>query len=212
MVWNVLRFKFVVFSLCLVGVFGPVGLNYAQDQSQSWSIDAIMAGLRGLSHVQATFDETRHSAFLSKPLELKGTFVYKAPQTFIKETFRPFPEIVTVDENGVKIEQEKETQEGQSRTHFISANAHPLVKGLVDGAAATMSGKKELLEAQYDLELEGTEDAWTVQLIPKEKALRKKIEVMLFQGSGDLIEHVTITEADGDLTEIRLQYKNVERN
>lgn len=184
----------------------------SQAAAQEWTVDSVMEALRGLAYTEATFKEARHSTFLVKPLDLTGTFVYKAPRTFIKETYKPYPEIVTVDANGVKIEQEKQGQEGQSRTQFIAADAHPLVQGLVDSAEATMSGKKELLEARYDLEISGIEEQWTVVLVPKEKALRKKLESLTFEGSGDLIKHAEILEADGDLSIIDLDYRKVERN
>ncbi len=180
--------------------------------AQQWTIDAVMAGLRGLRNFEATFDETRYSTFLTEPIKLNGTFVYTAPQTFIKETFKPFPEIVTVDSNGVKIEQDKAMQEGQSRVQFIAADAHPLVKSLVDGAEATMSGKRELLEARYELELNGSSEQWDVKLVPRDKTLRKKIESLLFVGSGDLIDSVEIRESDGDWSVINLKYESVERN
>jgi len=180
--------------------------------AQQWTIDTVMEGLRGLRHIEATFEETRHSVFLIKPINLNGTFLYNAPQTFIKETFKPYPEIVTVDRNGVKIEQDRDSHEGQSRAQFIAADAHPLVKGLVDSAAATMSGKRELLEARYELELKGSKEAWTVKLIPREEALRKKVKSLLFEGKDDLINTVEIRESDGDWSVIYLKYKSVERN
>jgi hypothetical protein len=83
---------------------------------------------------------------------------------------------------------------------------------LVDSAEAPMSGKKELLEARYDLEISGTEEQWTVVLVPKENALRKKLESLTFEGSADLIKHAEILEADGDLSIIDLDYRKVERN
>ena len=184
----------------------------ARAGAEEWTVDAVMSALRGLKYAEATFKEVRHSSFLKKPLDLKGTFIYKAPRTFIKETFKPYPETVTVDANGVKIEQEKAAQEGQSRTQFIAADAHPLVQGLVDSAEATMSGKKELLEARYEIELNGTGERWRVILVPKEKALRKKLDSLSFEGSGDLIRHAEINEADGDRSIIDLDYLKVERN
>lgn len=206
---NVSRIKLSVFTGILVA-----GFLVANDRvdAQAWTVDAVMEGLRGLRHVEATFNETRHSTFLTTPIKLNGTFVYEAPQTFIKETFKPFPEIVTVDHNGVKIEQDKDMQEGQSRIQFIAADAHPLVQGLVDSAKATMSGKKELLEARYRLELNGSKENWSVKLVPREKALRKKIESLLFVGNGDLINSVEIRESDGDWSVINLKYESVERN
>jgi outer membrane lipoprotein-sorting protein len=203
------RLKLSVFAGILVAGF--LAANEHVD-AQSWTVDTVMEGLRGLRHFEATFDETRHSTFLKTPIKLNGTFVYTAPQTFIKETFKPFPEIVTVDHNGVKIEQEKEMQEGQSRVQFIAADAHPLVKGLVDSAEATMSGNKDLLEARYELELIGSREGWTVKLVPREKALRKKIESLLFTGNDDLIDSVEIRESDGDWSVINLKYESVERN
>ena len=180
--------------------------------AQDWTVDSVMEGLRGLQYVEATFVETRHSVFLTQKLELNGTFVFTAPQTFIKETFEPYPERVQVDSNGVRIDQERSEQESQSRTQFIAADAHPLVKGLVDSAEATMSGNKELLEARYELDLTGTEKDWSVELIPKEQALRDKIESIVFLGSGDLIQRAEIKEADGDWSVILLTYEKVERN
>lgn len=183
-----------------------------QAGAQEWTVDAVMSALRGLKYAEATFTEIRHSSFLKKPLDLNGTFVYEAPRTFVKKTFKPYPETVTVDANGVKIEQEKSEQEGQSRTQFIAADAHPLVQGLVDSAEATMSGKRELLEARYDLEISGTEETWTVTLVPKEEALRKKLDSLSFEGNGDLIKHAEINETDGDRSIIDLEYLKVERN
>lgn len=198
----------MVLAVCLAALLA--GGNRAE--AQEWTVDSVMEALRGLRYAEATFRETRHSTFLVKPLDLKGTFVYKAPRTFIKETFKPYPEIVTVDANGVKIEQEKGAQEGQSRTQFIAADAHPLVKGLVDSAEATMSGKKELLEARYDLEISGTEQRWTVKLVPKDKSLRKKLDSLFFEGSEDLIDRVEIRETDGDWSVIDLEFLKVERH
>jgi hypothetical protein len=174
-------------------------------------VDAVMESLRGLKYAKATFKETRHSTFLVEPLELTGTFVYRAPRTFVKETYKPYPEIVTVDANGVKIEQEREAQEGQSRIQFIAADTHPLVKGLVDSAEATMSGKRELLEARYDLEISGTRDHWKVRLVPRDNALREKLDSLYFEGSGDLIDRAEIMETDGDWSVIDLEYLKVER-
>lgn len=184
----------------------------AKGLAQSWTIDAVMESLRRLEHVESTFTETRHSTFLTKPLKLNGTFVFKAPQTFIKETFEPFPERVLVDSNGVRIDQDRIQHEGQSRTQFIAADAHPLVEGLVASAKATMSGEKELLETRYELEIEGTKEKWAVKLTPKEQVLRKKIESILFLGNEDLIYQVEIREADGDWSVIDLTYKKIERN
>ena len=184
----------------------------AEIPAQSWTIDAVMEGLRKLQHVESTFIETRHSSFLIKPLELNGTFTFKAPQTFIKETYKPFPETVLVDSNGVRIDQDKLEYEGQERTQFIAADAHPLVEGLVASAKATMSGEKALLEARYELGIEGTEENWEVTLVPKEKVLRDKVESILILGSEDLIQRVEIREADGDWSTIDLTYKKIERN
>lgn len=193
---------------CLLSLLGGLGPAVAQD----WTVDSVMDALRGLKYAEARFREVRHSTFLVKPLDLNGTFVYKAPQTFVKETFKPYPEIVTIDANGVKIEQEKGAQEGQSRTQFIAADAHPLVQGLVESAEATMSGKRELLEARYELELAGSSEQWTVKLVPREEALKKKLESMTFKGTGDLINQAEIREADGDWSTIHLEYLKVERN
>lgn len=197
------RFTYISILVLLVG--------WTRVPAQDWTIDSVMEGLRGLQHVEATFVETRHSGFLTTNLELNGVFIFSAPQTFIKETFSPYPEKVQVDSNGVRIEQEKREQESQSRTQFIAADAHPLVKGLVDSAHATMSGKKELLEARYELNISGTKQDWSVVLVPKEQALRDKVESILFLGSGDLIQRAEIKEADGDWSVIDLTYKKVER-
>lgn len=180
--------------------------------AQEWGVDSVMDALRSLAYAEAKFKEVRHSNFLIKPLDLNGTFVYKAPRTFIKETFKPYPETVTIDANGVKIEQEKGAQEGQSRTQFIAADAHPLVQGLVESAEATMSGRRDLLEARYELEVTGTAEQWTARLVPKEKALQKKLESLQFDGREHLINRAEIREPDGDWTVIELEYLKVERN
>lgn len=180
--------------------------------AQDWTIESVMEGLRGLRHVEATFIETRRSGFLTKDLKLNGVFIFNAPQTFIKETFEPYPEVVQIDSNGVRIDQERSGQESQSRTQFIAADAHPLVKGLVDSAQATMSGRKELLEVRYELNITGTEQDWSVVLIPKEEVLREKVESIMFLGSRDLIQRAEIKEADGDWSVIDLTYEKVERH
>lgn len=178
---------------------------------EPWTIDSVMGALKGLRYAESTFTETRHSAFLTKPIEMEGTFVFEAPQTFIKETFEPFPETVQIDVNGIKIDQERSSHEGQSRTQFIAADAHPLVTGLVDSAKATMSGDRALLESRYALEIAGTKEDWQVTLVPKEKILRDKVESIVFVGIDDLIQSVEIKEADGDWSVVKLTYEKVER-
>lgn len=201
-----------VFRIKALIVFVGFGAVFTAAAAEPWTIESVMAGLRGLKHADTTFTETRHIAFLTKPIEMTGTFSYRAPQTFIKETFDPFPETVVVDANGIKIDQERQAHEGQSRTQFIAADAHPLVEGLVDSAKATMSGEKELLEARYELAIEGTKDDWKVRLVPREEALREKVDSILFIGVEDLIQSVEIREADGDWSVINLTYEKVERH
>jgi len=92
------------------------------DEARPASLAGIMSVLASVQGADATFLETRESAFLTSGLKSEGRVTWRAPSTLTKETLEPFEETVSVDGGEIKLSR---TDDGRTRGSVISIDDHP---------------------------------------------------------------------------------------
>jgi outer membrane lipoprotein-sorting protein len=157
----------------------------------SWDIDALMRGLARHEGGRAKFVETKTIAVLDKPVISSGELNYMPPAYLEKRTLKPKQELMVLDGNTLRLERGKQV-------FSIRLSEHPEALAFVDSLRGTLSGDKAALEKNYKLRLFGTEERWTLDLLPDDQRIAAYVLRITFGGSGNRVEWIRYLQADGD--------------
>ena len=155
---------------------------------------ALLAARRD-GHV--AFSEVQHLAMLERPLESSGELFYQAPDRLEKRTLQPRPETLLLD-HGVLT-----ARRGQ-RTHVLSLRDYPQVIPFVESIRATLAGDDAALERYFDVRFAGTLEHWTLELVPAEATVARRVQLIRIAGERDSIRTVEIRQTDGDASVLTL--------
>lgn len=169
---------------------------------------------------RATFVEVKTSALLSVALESTGTLRFRAPDLLEKVTLTPQHERVRIE--GDRLTIEAQAPNGELRQKSMRPSDVPQLVPLIESLRATLAGDVAALERHYEVAVvrepvraRPANDAarriarsladplaWTLQLVPRDAALRASVERLLMHGVGGEIGLVEFVEASGDRTEL----------
>lgn len=181
------------FTSLLVLMLGAASAP-AQRGDADWNIAALAQLLQTRPAASARFEETRHIEMLDDPLQLSGTLRYAAPDYVRKEVLKPHHEIF--EASGDQLIHESAAHGRQS----FSLDEHPAVRAFVEAFRATLGGRLEVLQQYYALRLGGNRDAWSLQLQPLDRDMKKVISTITIHGAGGEVERVETLETGGDLS------------
>ena len=178
-------------ALLLAAVFVPV--LALPVRAADIELPALMELLAAVPASKDSFTETKHSAFLSAPLVLKGTLAYARPDRLEKNVLAPYEERTVVAGSSVTMENRALQQ---SRTFSLASSA-PL-SALVESMRATLAGDRAALERHYRVQLEGKAEAWSMTLVPREKRLASLVTRIQIAGARERLKRIEVEEASGD--------------
>lgn len=156
-----------------------------------WTSDALMALLRANPPGRAHFDETKTVSILDRPLQSSGELVFTPPARLEKHVTSPGDERVVADGDRLVIE-----RDGKRRT--LALAEHPEVAVLIESIRATLAGDGAALRRVYRVDLDGSENAWRLVLMPIDEAARKLVAKVTIEGSRAAVQRVEVEQADGD--------------
>ena len=172
--------------LLLALILAP-GISCASDLD----IDQLMHGLAETRSDHASFVEKKSVAMLDQPVESSGELFYSAPDHLEKRTLKPKPESMTVDGDTLTIER------GHQK-HRLQLQSYPELAAFIDSIRGTLAGERSALERSYQLSLAGTNEHWTLQLLPLDIKMQKVIKRIRIAGEKNTVHSVEIIQADGD--------------
>ena len=178
-------------ALLLAALLAPVVVLRAR--AADFELPALMELLAAVQSSKDSFSETKHSAVLSTPLLLKGTLSYARPDRLEKNVLAPYEERTVVAGNSVTMENRALQQ---SRT-FSLASSSPL-SAFVESMRATLAGDRAALERHYRVQLEGTAEAWTMSLAPRDRKLASLVKRIQIAGARERLKRIEVEEASGD--------------
>lgn len=164
----------------------------------AWTLDRLMSTLAQNHSGHATFVETKYLSIASQPVESSGELVFVAPDHLEKRTVSPKPENLVVDGDHVTIER-------NGHRYTLALAQYPEVAGFIESIRATLAGNRYALEQLYKVAIAGHGDDWTLTLTPLDARMLKVISSITLDGTHDRLHTVTIRQADGDHSVMRLQ-------
>lgn len=158
-----------------------------------FELAALMHLLAQVPATKSSFTETKHSALLSAPLVLKGTLAYQRPDRLEKNVLSPYEERTLIAGSSVTVDNRSLKQ-----TRSFSLNSSAAVAALVESMRATLAGDRAALERHYQVRLEGTPEAWTLTLLPREPKLAALVKRVQVAGAREKLNRIEVEEAAGD--------------
>ena len=203
--------------LLLAAAIAPV---HAAERDAAGLLAAIGEASRA-GERRATFVEIKYSTLLTQPIESSGTLRFRAPDLLEKVTVAPQRERVTIEGDRVSIE--SVGSNGGLRQATLRVSGMSQLAPLIESLRATLAGDVAALNLHYDIALLAVRHqpdvpasdaarrmaktladptAWTLQLTPRDPALRASVQSVLLYGVGREIGLVEFVEATGDRTQL----------
>ena len=173
--------------LALAWLLLPIRLLAAGE----FDLPQLTALLSQMKAGEATFTEKRQVAMLDKPLESSGRLSFEVPDTFVRETLAPRQEKISVVGNRVTMSQ-------GNRSRSVALDSVREVALVVEAIRGTLTGNRDVLERNFLPTVGGSPQRWTLELVPRDPALRDKVASVRLAGQQSLVREVQVTMADGD--------------
>ncbi len=141
----------------------------------------MLAALQRPAPTLTAFFERRQSPLLAEPLLFAGELRRPAAGTLVKEIRTPYRELTRIEGEKVSVERDGE------RVRKFSLRRAPELRALTASIEAVLGGDLALLQRHYRLQMDGTDAAWSLQLVPLDKRLAKRVESMRFVGVDDTL-------------------------
>lgn len=157
----------------------------------AWDLQQLMETLAQSKSGRARFVEHKSIAMLDKPVESSGELLYSAPDHLEKRTLKPRAESMSVTGDELRIERGRQT-------YNLQLQSYPELAAFIDSIRGTLAGNRKALERNFRLNLGGTAEHWSLQLLPLDEKMQAVIQHIRIKGVLDQVRSIEITQADGD--------------
>jgi hypothetical protein len=96
------------------------------------------------------------------------------------------------------LDKDKLIVEQRGKKHVLSLQSYPEIAAFIDSIRGTLAGDRKALERSYKLSMVGTQQDWSLSLLPLEDKMKKIVTSIDISGSGNALETIQIKQADGD--------------
>jgi hypothetical protein len=178
------------------------GVASAADQNTApaagWSLDVLMANLHQIRSASAHFVELKTVHMLTRPIRAEGTLSYVAPDRLEKITTAPAPETIRLD--GQTLTGTRSNGDDYS----VDIAGHSEIAAMVEGIRSTLAGDLPTLQRYYTIAFSGAPAHWQMDLAPKDRRVREKVDRIRIAGTGTTINTIAVDEKDGDRSEMTI--------
>ncbi|MBA3594952.1 MAG: outer membrane lipoprotein carrier protein LolA [Polaromonas sp.] len=182
--------KSLRFSALVAGVGLWLGLM-ASPVLAAWDVTQLMQGLAQNKSGRANFVEKKYIALLDKPVESSGELLYTAPDRLEKRTLKPRPESMLIENGTLTVERNK-------RRMTLRLQDHPELVAFTESIRGTLAGDMAALRRIYNLDLEGSQERWTLILRPVETKMLDVVQRIRIGGSHAEVKTIEIEQSDKD--------------
>lgn len=169
-----------------------VALTLASPLLWAFSTAELAQTLQKPANVQGAFTQQRYLKSLSKPMTTNGQFVLIPKRGLLWHMQKPFENRLRVRADGIM------QWNGKS---WVAANQSKMngqsqqIRLFLD----LLGGNTQGLEKQFDLQLSGSQQKWTLRLNPK-TALMKQIFNHIEISGDNVVRRIELNEKQGDRT------------
>lgn len=164
----------------LIAILAPA-LTAAQNPDiQSLDVQATITGLAQPAQTSITFAEIRFSPMLKEPIVVSGVLGYLGPQALDRHVLIPYVEDTEIRSDSIKV-----NREGEAERTFALSRA-PELQGLLHAFSALLAGDHATADREFTIEGNGTTELWTLQLTPRDKKVRQRMQEIRVDGHGNV--------------------------
>lgn len=153
--------------------------------------EALVARLARPAPASIAFTEVRLSPLLRGPLIVGGELEFSGPGSLDRHVRQPYREDTAIRGESVRVE-----REGEPARSFGLQRA-PELRGLLTGFSALLSGDVAGLKRSFEVQAQGTEQSWTLQLVPLDAHARRRLQKMEIAGHDTTPRCFSLLNADG---------------
>ena len=157
----------------------------------AWDVTQLMQGLAKNKSGRASFVEKKYIALLDAPVESSGELLYTAPDRLEKRTLKPRPESLLIEGGSLTVERGK-------RRMVLRLQDYPELVAFTESIRGTLAGDMVALRRVYNLDLEGSEERWTLTLRPIETKMLEVVQRIRIAGSQADVRTIEIEQTDKD--------------
>ncbi len=157
-------------------------------------LDTILKSLARPAPSSTPFVEAHFSPMLTRPLVVSGELEYLGPDALARTVEKPYHEHSVIRGDTVTVEREGEPAQS------FSLQRVPEMRSLLASFAALLSGNVAALERQFQLDLHGDVQLWTIGLTPRDPEVHQRIRSITVSGRGSQPRCLTTFEANDDTT------------
>jgi Outer membrane lipoprotein carrier protein LolA-like len=157
----------------------------------AWDLAQLMQGLAQNKSGRASFVEKKYIALLDRPVESSGELLYTAPDRLEKRTLKPKPESLLIESGTLTIERGK-------RRMVLRLQDYPELVAFTESIRGTLAGDTAALKRIYNLDLEGSEERWTLTLRPVETKMLDVVQRIRISGSRADVKSIEVEQTDKD--------------
>ncbi len=162
------------------------------------TLGALLEALTTEREATLAFEERRDDPMLEFPETRSGSLAFEPPDTLTRQVDGPRGETVHIEGDTLTLE-----RRGSSRE--IDLNEQPALATLTGLFRALLNGDREQLEADFEIELTGDMEAWTLELVPRDRALRRMVPELTLTGAGDELRELITVESGGHQSHMRFE-------
>ncbi|WP_254924996.1 outer membrane lipoprotein carrier protein LolA [Pseudomonas fragi] len=145
--------------------------------------------------IHGDFIQEKHLRALPKPLTSTGTFVLAKDHGLLWQLKTPLQQDYRINAQGIA------RRNGASWQMLPGKSAGAEQNRLF---LAVLQGDSSGLQRDFDLQLQGTPDHWTLTLTPRSLLLKQVFNQINIEG-GELVQRIELQEAQGDSTQLLMQ-------
>ncbi|MBM1205269.1 outer membrane lipoprotein carrier protein LolA [Pseudomonas fragi] len=144
--------------------------------------------------IHGDFIQEKHLRALPKPLTSTGTFVLARDHGLLWRLKTPLQQDYRITAQGIA------RRDGTSWQMLPGKRAGAEQNRLF---LAVLQGDSSGLQRDFDLQLQGTPDHWTLTLTPRSLLLKQVFKQINIEG-GELVQRIELQEAQGDSTQLKM--------
>lgn len=163
--------------------------------AMAFDLDQLSTQLGAHEVVRGSFIQEKHLRALPQPLTSHGKFVLAKEHGLLWLLERPLQQDYRIDGKGIARRSEQGWQFVAQQTATAQQNRLFL---------AVLKGDSSGLRQDFELSLNGTAEAWQLDLTPRSVLLKQVFKAIHISG-GELVQRIELEEVQGDSTVLRLE-------
>jgi hypothetical protein len=165
--------------------------------AQTLELDTVLARVSITPPKRVSFQELRHNKMLKEELVFSGYLEYLDEGNLRKVVEYPFAETFQVEAGQIRVERGGETK-------ILPAKRSRGLGVMLNGIEAILTGHSERLTSDFNYELSGTEDDWTLLLLPRSKRVARQLESIRVMGDTNSVTQIRLSLDHGEWHQIDL--------